>query len=138
MLLDLKFSIGTLGIGVGAFIAAVYGMNLKNYLEEAEFGFLGITASTFALVGLVCWLGLAKLRRMQRISMGGESGRRRLGRNSWRVDELQEAGRRGVMERHRRLKEERKDALLGPDGDPVVNGADVALVNAAMEAKKKT
>jgi magnesium transporter len=34
MLLDLKFSIGTLGIGSGAFIAALYGMNLKNFIVE--------------------------------------------------------------------------------------------------------
>lgn len=39
MLLDLKFSIGTLGIGAGTFIAALYGMNLKSFIEESDFGF---------------------------------------------------------------------------------------------------
>jgi hypothetical protein len=38
MLLDLKFSIGTLGIGSGAFVAALYGMNLKNFIEDSELG----------------------------------------------------------------------------------------------------
>lgn len=136
MLLDLKFSIGTLGIGSGAFIAALYGMNLKNFLEESDFGFLGVTVWSFVFAGVICGYGLAKLRKVQRISMGGEGGRRP-GR-SWRVDEMQEVGRRGVLERHRRLKEERKDALLGPDGIPIVKGSDTALINAAMEVKKRT
>jgi len=131
MLLDLKFSIGTLGIGSGAFIAALYGMNLKNFIEESDVGFLGVTGWCFIFAGMVCGYGLTKLRKVQRISMGGEPGRRRVARGNWRVDELQEAGRRGVLERHRRLKEERRDVLLGGDV------ADTALVNAALQAKKK-
>lgn len=34
MLLDLKFQIGTLGLGAGAFVSALYGMNLQNFIEE--------------------------------------------------------------------------------------------------------
>jgi magnesium transporter len=82
MLLDLKFSIGTLGIGSGAFIAGLYGMNLKNFLEESDFGFLGVTAWSFAFAALICTLGLHKLRKVQRVSMwGGERGPR--SRGSW-------------------------------------------------------
>lgn len=62
MLLDLKFSIGTLGIGSGAFIASLYGMNLKNFIEESD--------------------GLTKLRKVQRVSMWGEQGH--TSRGSWR------------------------------------------------------
>ncbi|KAF7191404.1 Mitochondrial inner membrane magnesium transporter mrs2 [Pseudocercospora fuligena] len=43
MLLDLKFSIGTLGISAGMFIAALYGMNLENFIEESNYGFFGIS-----------------------------------------------------------------------------------------------
>lgn len=39
MLLELRFSIFTLGIGAGTFVAALYGMNLKNFLEESNIGF---------------------------------------------------------------------------------------------------
>lgn len=78
MLLDLKFSIGTLGIASGAFIASLYGMNLKNFLEESELGFLGIAGTSVVFVALICGYGMKKLRRVQRVSMWGEGG---LGKN---------------------------------------------------------
>lgn len=92
MLLDLKFSIGTLGIGSGAFIAALYGMNLKNFLEESDYGFFGVSAWSFVFAGVVCGYGLSKLRRVQRVSMWGEGGvavkglrgGRTGGRGNWR------------------------------------------------------
>lgn len=83
MLLDLKFSIGTLGIGSGAFIAALYGMNLKNFIEESDLGFFGISALSFVFAGVICSYGLTKLRKVQRVTMWGESGRRGK-RGSWR------------------------------------------------------
>jgi magnesium transporter len=92
MLLDLKFSIGTLGIGSGAFIAALYGMNLKNFIEESDFGFWGVTGWSIIFSGIVCGYGLVKLRKVQRLSMWGEGGRK--GRN-WRDEDL------GVMNRER-------------------------------------
>lgn len=82
MLLDLKFSIGTLGIGSGAFIASLYGMNLKNFFEESDLGFFGVTACSFIFAGVVCRYGLKKLRKVQRVSMWGEQGSR--SRGTWR------------------------------------------------------
>ncbi|USW47614.1 Putative Mg2+ transporter protein, CorA-like/Zinc transport protein ZntB [Septoria linicola] len=72
MLLDLKFSIGTLGISAGMFIAALYGMNLENFIEESNLGFFGVTAASTALSIAACWWGLKKLRKVQRLSMWGE------------------------------------------------------------------
>ncbi len=83
MLLDLKFSIGTLGIGSGAFIAALYGMNLKNFMEDSDFGFLGVSGLSFVFAGIICAYGLTKLRKVQRVTMWGESGRGGK-RGSWR------------------------------------------------------
>ncbi|KAE8440570.1 magnesium ion transporter [Mollisiaceae sp. DMI_Dod_QoI] len=116
MVLDLKFSIGTLGMGSGAFIAALYGMNLKNFIEESDFGFWGVTGWSFVFSALVCTYGLTKLRKVQRVSMWGEGGRR--GRN-WRDEDLDralvhrelEAGRAETKERHRRMKEQKLAAL---------------------------
>lgn len=112
MLLDLKFSIGTLGIGSGAFVAALYGMNLKNFIEESDIGFWGVTGWCSVFAGIVCAYGLTKLRKVQRVSMWGESGRRG---PSWRHAESGmkgelDLGRRERFERHRRLKEERASA----------------------------
>ncbi|PBP16106.1 inner membrane magnesium transporter mrs2 [Diplocarpon rosae] len=106
MLLDLKFSIGTLGIGSGAFIAALYGMNLKNFMEESDLGFLGVTGWSVIFTGIVFAYGLTKLRKVQRVSMWGEGGRRA---RSWRDEDIVqrelEAGRRERGERQRRLKD---------------------------------
>ncbi|TAQ88948.1 hypothetical protein B7494_g2743 [Chlorociboria aeruginascens] len=89
MLLDLKFSIGTLGIGSGAFIAALYGMNLKNFMEESTMGFWGVTGWCLFFSGIVCSYGLKKLQKVQKVKMSGESGRN--GR-SWREDEGEDGG----------------------------------------------
>jgi magnesium transporter len=115
MLLDLKFSIGTLGIGSGAFVAALYGMNLKNFIEESNFGFWGISAWSFALTIIVFAYGLIKLRKVQRVSLWGEAGKKG-GRGSWRdtgeevAVGLLGAGRRQRDERVRRPKYERISA----------------------------
>ena len=72
MLLDLRFSIFTLGIGAGTFIAALYGMNLKNFMEESQLGFWGVSSISAALSTVVLVYGLGRLRKVQRVSMWGE------------------------------------------------------------------
>jgi magnesium transporter len=72
MLLDLRFSIFTLGLGAGTFIAALYGMNLKNYMEEADIGFWGVSAISAVFSTAVLVYGLGRLRKVQRVSMWGE------------------------------------------------------------------
>lgn len=89
MLLDLKFSIGTLGISAGMFIAALYGMNLENFIEESHYGFFGISGLCTALAVVACYYCFGKLRKVQRISMWGEGGltkaaKDRTARGSWR------------------------------------------------------
>jgi magnesium transporter len=92
MLLDLKFSILTLGTTVGMFIAALYGMNLENFIEETNYGFFGISGLCAALTVASSIWGLRRLRKVQRVSMWGESGSvrqaralgRQPGRGSWR------------------------------------------------------
>lgn len=92
MLLDLKFSIGTLGIGAGTFIAALYGMNLKNFIEESDLGFAGVSITCAIFTAIAVVYGFRKLRKVQRLSMWGEGGSidrggvgvGRGGRGSWR------------------------------------------------------
>lgn len=103
MLMDLKFSIGTLGLATGTLFSALYGMNLKNFIEESDLGFGGVSVICFALTAVVCVYGLAKLRKLQRVRMWGEAGvggssftplspkRGVLGgnRNNWRADSIE-------------------------------------------------
>ncbi|CAK7198946.1 magnesium ion transporter [Sporothrix eucalyptigena] len=71
MLLDLKFSIGTLGLAMGTFLAGLYGMNLENFIEETNWGFSAVTGVSFFFSLVVCWYGLVKLRKVQRVKMHG-------------------------------------------------------------------
>ena len=72
MLLEIKFSVGTLGLAGGTLIAGLYGMNLNNFIEETEWGFGGVTAICFALSGVICVYGMRKLRKVQKVRMWGE------------------------------------------------------------------
>lgn len=80
MLLDLKFSVGTLGLAMGTFLAGLYGMNLENFIEETNWGFSAVTGISALASLMVCWYGLRLLRRVQRVRMGQASSQR--GRNS--------------------------------------------------------
>lgn len=70
MLLDLKFSVGTLGLAMGTFLAGLYGMNLENFIEDTTWGFASITSASVFFSLLVCWYGLVKLRKVGRVRMG--------------------------------------------------------------------
>lgn len=124
MLLDLKFSIGTLGLATGTLFAGLYGMNLTNFIEETDWGFPGVSITCFAITAIVCYYGLAKLRKLQRVRMWGESGvggtpiaplsTTRSGaavghRHNWRADSIEPVWGsypgEGRVERMRRLKD---------------------------------
>lgn len=76
MLLELKFSIGTLGLAMGTFLAGLYGMNLENFIEETNWGFGAVTGVSALFSLLVCWYGLVKLRKVQRVKFGADNGAR--------------------------------------------------------------
>ncbi|MCJ1484518.1 magnesium ion transporter [Schaereria dolodes] len=136
MLLDLKFSIGTLGIGSGAFIAALYGMNLKNFLEESDYGFIGVSAWSFIFAAIVCSYGLTKLRKVQRVSMWGEQGRK--SRGSWGdVDPLPALPGETRMERLTRLREARHDAYREALKDRKGFGVDIAEALPSLPRDKR-
>ncbi|KAI1077042.1 cora-domain-containing protein [Whalleya microplaca] len=73
MLLELKFSVGTLGLAMGTFIAGLYGMNLENFIEETHWGFGVVTGVSIFFSLWVCRYGLLRLRKVQRVKMQGES-----------------------------------------------------------------
>ena len=43
---------------LGAFMASLYGMNVKNFLEESDFGFASVTGWSIMLASMVCIYGL--------------------------------------------------------------------------------
>jgi magnesium transporter len=105
MLLDLKFSVGTLGLATGTFIAGLYGMNLENFIEHTNYGFGAVTGTSVVLSVFICWYGLVKLRKVQRVKMGGSGSSKSHGSSPWLrgdgTDLLLDPGNR---ERLRRMK----------------------------------
>lgn len=147
MLLDLKFSIGTLGLATGTLFSALYGMNLKNFIEESDFGFGGVSVICFALSAVVCVYGLAKLRKVQRVRMWGESGvetsslnplstRRGLHnkhRSNWRADSIEPVWSSLPGEaRSERIKRLRENAASR------MPGSSSSTVNAAAASAQST
>lgn len=102
MLLEIKFSVGTLGLAAGTLIAGLYGMNLKNFVEESDLAFGGVSVVCFALSALVCVYGMRKLRKVQKLRMWGEGtdvfGRPRQarvgGRGNWRNEAVESQAQR--------------------------------------------
>lgn len=123
MLLDLKFSIGTLGLGGGTFVAALYGMNLKNFIEESDLGFWGVSAWCFAFSVIVCVYGLRKLRKVQRVSMWGSSeGEKVRGRSGWASIGNEGAERLMGVGRQQRLRGMREAQTMVPGGGEGIKG----------------
>ncbi|CAE7180415.1 unnamed protein product [Rhizoctonia solani] len=58
--LDLKVSIGTFGIGAGALVAGLFGMNLQSHLEDDKFAFFAVSGVAVGVAGLVAWLGMRR------------------------------------------------------------------------------
>jgi magnesium transporter len=72
MLLEIKFSIGTLGLAGGTLIAGLYGMNLNNFIEETPWGFGSVSVVCFGLSWIICIYGMRKLQKVQKVRMWGE------------------------------------------------------------------
>jgi Mg2+ and Co2+ transporter CorA len=105
MLLELKFSVGTLGLAGGTLIAGLYGMNLENHIEENNIAFGGVTAICFGLSAFIAMYGMRKLRKVQKVKMWGENFRdivRGENRGNWRAEALEHEGQ---AERAKRLRQ---------------------------------
>ncbi|KAJ5719986.1 hypothetical protein N7493_006864 [Penicillium malachiteum] len=149
MLLDLKFSIGTLALAAGTLFSALYGMNLKNFIEESDFGFGGVSVICFALTGIVSVYGLAKLRKLQRVRMWGESGvggasltpiTTRHGaiggqRSNWRADSIEPVwGSLPGEARSERIKRLRDNAAAAASKHAAATASRAASLSAAQNS----
>nr|XP_019013712.1 magnesium transporter [Kwoniella pini CBS 10737]OCF52493.1 magnesium transporter [Kwoniella pini CBS 10737] len=67
--LDIKISIATLGIGTGALVAGLFGMNLTTQLESTPYAFLAVSGSASLIAILVMLYGTKTLRRVRRIAL---------------------------------------------------------------------
>ncbi|KAI1163513.1 cora-domain-containing protein [Nemania serpens] len=114
MLLDLKFSVGTLGLAMGTFIAGLYGANLENFIEDTNWGFGAVTSVSIIISLFVCKYGLGKLRNLQRIKMQGDAPPGRNSEYHWFHDE----GHVGLLDPRNREKLRRLQMMKADDKKP--------------------
>lgn len=67
--LDLKVSILTMGLGSGALVAGLFGMNLKSHLEELPYAFAAMTAVSAAIAAFAAWAGLWRLAKIRKVGL---------------------------------------------------------------------
>ncbi|OCF55812.1 magnesium transporter [Kwoniella mangroviensis CBS 10435] len=67
--LDVKISIATLGIGTGALIAGLFGMNLTSSLESTPYAFVVASGTASFIALLVMIYGTKTLRRVRRVAL---------------------------------------------------------------------
>lgn len=71
MLFELKVSIYTLGFTVATLLPAFYGMNLKNYIEDSNYGFAAVIVFSIIQGLLITALNFKKLRGVQKLAVMG-------------------------------------------------------------------
>ncbi|CDK29417.1 unnamed protein product [Kuraishia capsulata CBS 1993] len=69
MVYELKITIYTLGFTVATALPAFYGMNLKNYIEESNYGFGGVVACSILCAAAITVLNFSRLRSVQKLTM---------------------------------------------------------------------
>ncbi|KAF7338765.1 Magnesium transporter [Mycena sanguinolenta] len=74
--LDLKVSIITMGIGSGAMVAGLFGMNLMSHVETHPWAFYGMTGFATALVAVVALSGLRVLAKIRKIGLSNTNNPR--------------------------------------------------------------
>ncbi|KAI0291774.1 Mg2+ transporter protein cora-like protein [Multifurca ochricompacta] len=76
--LDLKVSIGTMGIGMGALIAGLFGMNLTTQMEDNPYAFMGMSIASTLIAFLVAWAGLRRLAKIQKVGLSASASSRKV------------------------------------------------------------
>lgn len=71
MMLRHKFSVGLLSMGIVLYVAAVYGMNLENFIEEYAGGFEFAVVLSFVMLAIVASISLHLLKKVQKVTMMG-------------------------------------------------------------------
>lgn len=73
MLLGLKFSVGLLSLGLTMYIAALYGMNLENFIEEEDGGLeLVVVIGTISML-ILFYYCTRQIKRLQRLTLSDVS-----------------------------------------------------------------
>ncbi|KAL6935363.1 related to Mitochondrial inner membrane magnesium transporter mrs2 [Hanseniaspora guilliermondii] len=69
MLFELKVTIYTLAFTIATLIPSYYGMNLKNYIEESEYGFFGVMSVSCLMAYIITFFNFKALRSVTRMTL---------------------------------------------------------------------
>lgn len=67
LIFELKLTMGTLGVSAGALLASLFGMNLHSFFEEDPYAFGVVSGTAVAMVGLIFWFSLRKMRKLTKV-----------------------------------------------------------------------
>ncbi|KAJ7054521.1 hypothetical protein C8F01DRAFT_1163681 [Mycena amicta] len=81
--LDLKVSIVTMGIGSGALVSGLFGMNLASSFETHPWAFYGMTGFATVLAAMVASVGLRRLAKIRKVGLSTSSNNARARRRPW-------------------------------------------------------
>ncbi|KAF9450228.1 cora-domain-containing protein [Macrolepiota fuliginosa MF-IS2] len=81
--LDLKVSIATMGLGTGALVAGLFGMNLMSHLEEHPYAFYMMTGMSGSVALLVAWAALHKLAKIRRVGLSSSQNPNKKHNKPW-------------------------------------------------------
>lgn len=79
--LDLKVSILTMGIGIGTFVAGLFGMNLTSHIEDNEYAFIAMSSLSVVIASIFAITVLRRLARIRKVGLA-TNGRKPPGRRS--------------------------------------------------------
>ncbi|UJR29418.1 hypothetical protein I4U23_010630 [Adineta vaga] len=66
---EIRINIITMGLGMGAFIAGIFGMNLTNGIEQNPYAFYAITGTSTILIGGVIAMAFIRLLKYRKIRL---------------------------------------------------------------------
>ena len=66
---EIRISIISMGLGIGALVAGIYGMNVTHGLEQNSNGFYIITGTTLSFIGSVIAIGMVRSLRYRKIRL---------------------------------------------------------------------
>ncbi|KDQ22507.1 cora superfamily [Pleurotus ostreatus PC15] len=69
-------SIGTMGIGAGALIAGLFGMNLTSHIENSEYAFYVMSSFASTLAIFVAWAGFRRLAKIRKVGLASNGNSR--------------------------------------------------------------
>ncbi|XBW38302.1 hypothetical protein QEN19_003891 [Hanseniaspora menglaensis] len=69
LLFELKVTIYTLGFTIATLMPSFYGMNLKNFIEDSEYGFVGIFCFSCMMAYIITFFNFKALRSVTRLTL---------------------------------------------------------------------